>query len=78
MQNEDPREHAEDKDEPKKRKVTKFSSSDRTIVLAKTSPTTRYQKLFFGYYYSFNNFGHKALDCRAKLDIRNNTKMIVQ
>ena len=27
--------------------------------------TNRYQQIFFNQYYSCNNFGHKALKCRA-------------
>jgi hypothetical protein len=27
--------------------------------------TTRYRNLFLGYYFSCNNFSHKAMDCRA-------------
>ena len=32
---------------------------------SKQSPSSRYQSIFFGYFYSCTNFGHMAKDCRA-------------
>jgi hypothetical protein len=42
-------------------RTTRMSSGR---VVPPTRPfTTLYQNLFLGYYFSCNNFGHKALDC---------------
>ena len=38
---------------------------DRTNVMPRRLMTSRYQQIFFGHCYSCNNFGHKALNCRA-------------
>jgi hypothetical protein len=47
------------------------------IVPSRWNHTTRYQNSFFGYCYSCNGFGHKAIDCRTNVrsdPIRNNNR----
>ena len=48
-------------------KKSALSSHDkyRTNVMPRIPMTSRYQQIFFGHFYSCNNFGHKALNCRA-------------
>jgi hypothetical protein len=37
----------------------------RSVASSRRPFTTRYQNLFLGYCFSCNNFGHKAIDCKA-------------
>jgi hypothetical protein len=40
-------------------------NESRRVVPPRRPFTNRYQNLFLGYCFSCNNFGHKAIDCRA-------------
>ena len=37
----------------------------KTNMVPRRSLTSRYQQIFFGHCYSCNNFGHKAVNCKA-------------
>jgi hypothetical protein len=37
----------------------------KRVAPLRISPTLRYQTIFLGLCYSCNNFGHKAINCRA-------------
>jgi hypothetical protein len=49
-----------------KKKITEEQHHSRR------SPTLRYQTIFLGLCYSCNNFGHKAINCRAYAKNRSN------
>jgi hypothetical protein len=38
---------------------------DKWNIMARRTPPKRYQHIFLGYFYSCNNFGHKAVHCKA-------------
>ena len=40
-------------------------NKDRTSVIPRLPIKSRYQHIFFCYFYYCNNFGHKALNCKA-------------
>ena len=52
-----------------KKDSQKFASSshnnDTTYVMPRIPITSKYQYIFFGHCYSCNNFGHKAMNCKA-------------
>jgi hypothetical protein len=37
----------------------------RRTTTQRRSPTSKYQNLFYGHFFTCNNFGHKVVDCRA-------------
>ena len=53
------------KREESKKYVSSFHDKDRTNEVSTRPMTNRYQQIFLGDCYSYNNFGHKALKCRA-------------
>ena len=48
-----------------KKSALSSHDKDRTNVMPRRQLTSRYQQLFFWHCYSYNNFGHKALNCKA-------------
>jgi hypothetical protein len=38
---------------------------DKWNIMDRRTPPKRYQHIFLGYFYSCNNFGHKAVRCKA-------------
>jgi hypothetical protein len=53
-------------DQHKPESSHKNNKNEFKIVVPPRRPfTNRYQNLFLGYCFSCNNFGHKAIDCRA-------------
>ena len=52
------------KEESKKSSPSSYDKN-RTNELSKIPMTNRYQHIFLGHCYACNNFGHKALNCRA-------------
>ena len=62
---------------------TKTSRRNREDDLAKITSTNRYQKIFFGKFYSCNNFCHTVANCKAQqshktLDITIQSRMNVR
>ena len=53
------------KREENKKYVLPSHDRDKSNVMTRRPMTSRYQQIFFGHCYSCNNFGHKALNCRA-------------
>ena len=53
------------KKEESKKSAPSSHDKDRTNVVPRRPMTSRYQQIFFGHFYSCNNFGHKSLNCRA-------------
>ena len=69
MINKSPKEHHERKQPPA---ITKFQDSNyRRSTTTGIPSTSKYQNIFFGICYSCNNFGHKAINCRAYVRGRN-------
>ena len=58
--------HEEDRAWKQPPAITKFQDSNfRIFAPTRISSTSRYQNIFFGICYSYNNFGHKVVNCRA-------------
>ena len=45
--------------------ATTHNNEFRRSAPTRRSPISKYQNFFFGLCYSCNNYGHKAIDCRA-------------
>jgi hypothetical protein len=43
----------------------KKKTNGRIMTVIRRTPPNRYQHIFLGYCYSCNNFGHKAVHCKA-------------
>ena len=52
------------KREENKKYVPPSHDKDKTNVMTRRPMTSRYQQIFFGHFYSYNHFGHKARNCR--------------
>ena len=48
-----------------KKTTTTHNDEFRRSALVRRSPIPRYRNFFFGLCYSCNNYGHKAIYCRA-------------
>ena len=48
-----------------KQSSTTHNDDFRRYLVGIMPPIRRYQIFFFGLCYSCNNYGHKAIDCRA-------------
>ena len=51
--------------EESKKSTPHFHNKNKTNMMPRKPLLKRYQKIFLGHCYSCNNFGHKALDCKA-------------
>jgi hypothetical protein len=41
---------------------------DKKNIVTRRTPPNRYQHIFLGYFYSYNNFGDKEVHCKALLE----------
>jgi hypothetical protein len=52
---------------PNKQKSTSPTKEkhDKKNTITRRNPSNRYQYIFLGYFYSYSNFGHKAIHCKS-------------
>ena len=55
----------EENEHAKKQAPTTQSSNPRGQAPSRRPPMPRYQNFFSGLCYAYNNYGHKAIDCRT-------------